>query len=363
MRRSRLTFLRRLTPVLVLAGAMVAGWFVTDAVRTPESVRADWGSCTTLDGGAEQIACLSDRFEEQATRLAGSRVGAERDEVLLRFVRSTETAAAEDSRVSGLCHPAMHQLGRREGSTAAKADRVPAFPAGSSQLCTAGYVHGLAEGYLTGTPTAQVAAVFPSLCHDTKAREGCAHGVGHALVRAHTTDDLRTTARSSFARCKDLPSEFPTNCQNGVFMELAMRTQPAIAPPTEYVHACRDIADAGDALSCWGYLGLNLRTNDVPIEDVPSWCAKADLPGQFPCIEEFGRSIGVEGIEACADSADMAELQQRCVDGAVGLQVGSGHVGVDEARARCDDLDGELRAYCRSSVKRFAAGRRQVEAN
>ena len=149
---------------------------------------------------------------------------------------------------------------------------------------------------------------------------------------------------------------------NGVYMELAMRVQPAPVAPADYVQACTPV-DVERSLSCWGYLTMNLTTNEVPIGEVPSWCARADLPGQFPCIEQYGRALGVEGVASCGAVADKKELRERCVDGATGLQVGSGHVATKDALSACGDVtQSSLRTYCSRAVERYAEGRRQVEA-
>jgi hypothetical protein len=51
------------------------------------------------------------------------------------------------------------------------------------------------------------------------------------------------------------------------------------------------------------------------------------------------------------------------VDGATGLQVGSGHVSKRDALAACEDLDQRsLRTYCLRAVERYAEGRKQVES-
>lgn len=288
--------------------------------------------------------------------------GAERDDRLLMFVRSTERAASSDQRLAGICHPAMHKLGRAEGGRAASSNRAPAFPTGSSQLCTAGYVHGVAEGYLTGTPDAQVARVFPALCHVTKAREGCAHGVGHALLRAQSTLPAHGAARAASSRCKELPLDFPINCMNGVYMELAMRTKPEVVPPLEYVKACRATPDVEPMLACWGYMTTNLGTNDISLTDAPSWCARAELPGQFTCIEQYGRDLGAAKVDRCSSSGPIKELRERCVDGAIGLQVGSGHVSSKKALSACQGIESRsLRKHCVSAVARYTRGRARVE--
>ena len=360
MDRSHFT---KLVPIVILVVAVAGSWAATNAFRQRADGSSWLASCWRIEAGAEQVECLSGRLRSGARAAIGTATGPDRDTQLLQFVRDTEQLAATEQRLAGSCHPAMHDLGRSEGRRSARVGAPPAFPGGASQLCTAGYVHGLAEGYLTGTPDAQVASVFPALCHDTKAREGCAHGVGHALLRARTEEPAVAAARGATNRCRDLPAAFPTNCQNGVYMELAMRTAPAPVTAESYVRTCRSTSDIALSLSCWGYLGLSLNTNDVPRGETPRWCAKADLPGQFTCIDEYGRSLGVEGVEACSASAPVAALRERCVDGAIGLQVGSGHVSRSEAESACRALDGPLEPYCTKAVARYARGKAAVEAD
>lgn len=356
--------LKNLTTPALLVAAIIGGWLFTNQAQRSITLGSGAESCFRLEGGARQIECLADIFEDDAADATKGLTGEERDRQLLAFVRESEVLAASDSRVAGLCHPAMHQLGRAEGSRAARADSPPSFPSGSSQLCTAGYVHGLAEGYLTGTADAEVATVFPALCHVTAAREGCAHGVGHALLRARAGEPARSAANAANRRCGDLPGEFPTNCMNGVYMELAMRTRPRPVEPSQYVQTCRSSPDVEESLSCWGYLTLNLNTNDVPTADAPSWCHKADLPGQFTCIEQYGRDLGVDGVDRCASSADLKQLRERCVDGAVGVHVGSGHVSKTEALKACDTIDHTaLTKYCSTAVGRYAKGRKLAESS
>lgn len=355
--------LTSLLPVLVLAAAVLGGWMLTNSAKETVDLGSGFNACWNRTGSSRQIDCLSSRLEDGAARAVAGAEGEDRDTRLLAYVRSAEVSAAQDARLAGSCHPAMHQLGRAEGQRAAQRGTVPAFPTGSSQLCTAGYVHGLAEGYLTGTPDAEVAAVFPALCHVTKAREGCAHGVGHALVRARTTEPADAAADGATRRCADLPAEFPTNCMNGVYMELAMRTQPKPVPAADYANSCKT-EDVERSLSCWGYLTMNLTTNDIPLQDVPSWCARANLPGQFPCIEQYGRALGVDGVAKCGSVSDPTELRERCVDGAVGLQVGSGHVSEGEALSACKSINrNALASYCSSAVGRYARGRKLVEGS
>jgi hypothetical protein len=349
---------------IALASALLLGWHVTSILQdSTSSETSAYAACWKLEGTSRQVDCLADGFVAGARSATSGKPDHEREGAIIAFVRAQEARAADDASLAGICHPAMHVLGQNEGRRAARLDSVPTFPEASTQLCTAGYVHGLAEGYLVGTPAADVRTVFTQLCHDPDARTGCAHGVGHALLRARTDERPIQAAAAATRRCTELPGTFGANCMNGVYMELAMRVRPAKVEPDAYVAACHRVANVDAQLACWSYLGLNLTTNDVPLAQVPEWCAKASLPGQFTCIEEYGRDLGVAGVAGCERLEVRSELQQRCVDGAIGLQVGSGHVSRQEARSTCSNLGTvALARYCRAAADRYARGHSAVEA-
>jgi hypothetical protein len=353
--------LRIIGAIAVLAIAVAGGFAATSMFQRTVPIVPGVQGCWRLEGSTRQVDCISDQFANGAREASSGLSGAARDRAVLAYVGRADKLAANDARLGGVCHPAMHVLGRTEGARAAAAGHAPTFPDGSTQLCTAGFVHGLAEGYLARTPNADVAAVFPKLCHDAAARAGCAHGIGHALLRAQRGSSAASTT-NAIAGCAKLPSEFPNDCHNGVFMELAMRTTPRAVPVASYVDACTAAdsqADVALGLSCWGYLGLSLASNDVPLEQQASWCAKASPAGQFTCIEGYGRDLGVARVANCsAKGVGRTAIMERCIDGAVGLQVGSGHVTAAAARASCTNLGTKhLAAYCRSAVGRYSRGR------
>lgn len=352
--------LQLVATIVVLALAVAAGWAVMGAVQHTVSVVPGVEGCTRLEGSARQIRCLSQEFTSGAAAAARDSAAGSREDAVIGYVRAAERLAASDPKLAGLCHPAMHELGRSEGSRAADLDRVPTFPGGSSQLCTAGYVHGLAEGYLAGSARPDVAGVFPHLCHDAAARDGCAHGIGHALLRAHEEGRWLEATPQAIERCGELPASAADSCHAGVYMELAMLTQPKPVATADYARIC-NAADVEQKLSCWSYLGTSLATNDVPISEVPGWCAKASLPAQFPCIEGYGRDLGIKRLGDCAGASERVSLRKQCVDGAVGLPVGSGHATRSEARQACSGLDGTLRAHCNDAVDRYSRGREKVE--
>ena len=352
--------LRIIGALAVLAIAVAGGFAATSLFQRTVPIVPGVQGCWRLEGSARQVDCISDQFVAGARRAGDGKSGSAREHAVIGYVQRADRLAASDPRLGGVCHPAMHVLGRTEGARAAAAGHTPSFPDGAIQLCTAGYVHGLAEGYLAKTPNADVATIFPKLCHDVTARTGCAHGIGHALLRAQKGGAVDATTHA-IKGCAQLPGSFPDDCHNGVYMELAMRTQPDPVPVDTYVRACESAdtqADVGLGLSCWGYLGLSLTSNDVPLDREPSWCAKASVGGQFTCIEGYGRDLGVARVSNCADGVGRKVLVDRCIDGAIALQVGSGHVSASEARSACATLQTKASVdYCRGAVSRYERGR------
>ena len=353
----------RLATYAVLVACAAIGWLATGALQRTVAIAPGLESCWRLDGGQQQVDCASEQFRSGAEESAGSRTGAEREGAVVAYVRRAERLAADDQRLANVCHPAMHDIGRREGARAGRDGRVPEFPPAATQLCTAGYVHGLSEGYLAGTPDSDVAAAFPKLCHDPASRPGCAHGVGHALLRAQSsTGDHREAVAAATLRCGELPGESGTDCFDGVYMELAMRRTPRPVTIQAFVDTCTGASDTDQELSCWGYLDLSFASNDTPTAEVPGWCAKASVPGQFPCVEGYGRDLGAAKVAGCSEVRGSRALHERCIDGAVGLQVGSGHVSAKSASSACATLgDSAYVRYCRHAVGRYDATRARIE--
>lgn len=356
------TWMNILIGAIILVGCIAAGWIATNRVQNGVPIVPGLNGCSRLSTPSKQVSCLSDVFSEGADDAAGSTRGTERDRAVIEYVRRAERLASGNPRLADTCHPAMHALGRREGATAASESRTPTFPGGSSQLCTAGYVHGLAEGYIGRAAHVDAAGIFPDLCADVNARAGCAHGVGHALIRAEDTT-AKPSQDKSLTSCETLPELYVSDCYNGVYMELTMVNGTGKLSPSQFAADCGKSANTDRELSCWSYLPLSLTMNDVPIEEFPSWCARSDLPGQFTCTEAYGRQLGPAKVASCATSGRRPELQQRCVEGAIGLSVGSGHVTRKEAASNCGTLKSTtLASYCERAVDRYASGRAKVEA-
>jgi hypothetical protein len=348
--------------LLAVAACAGAAFLVTNRVQQSVPLVGGLDGCWRLATPVSQVDCLSRNFLDGADKAADGKLGLARDKSTIAYVREVEHLAASDERLARSCHQGMHELGRSEGRRASAEDRVPTFPTASTQLCTAGYVHGLAEGYLAETPDAVASQVYPKLCQDPKARTGCAHGIGHALLRARVESGPTKGADASLTECDGLPKSVVSDCDNGVYMELAMQLKPAPVSVSDYTNICDKTSDIDRSLSCWAYLSTSFTSNEVKTADIPRWCGKAPLPAQYTCIEGYGRAIGVHAVAKCETSAPTAGLRERCVDGAVGLEVGSGHVSASAAQHACATLSAALGTYCTSAVRRYSTGRKLVES-
>jgi hypothetical protein len=348
--------------LLAMAACAGAAFLVTNRVQQSVPLVGGLDGCWRLATPSGQVDCLSRNFLDGADKAADGKLGLARDKTTIAYVREVEHLAAGDARLARSCHAGMHELGRSEGRRSSAEDRVPTFPTASTQLCTAGYVHGLAEGYLAETPNAVASQVFPKLCQDPKAQTGCAHGIGHALMRARVALDPAKRSKASLHECDGLPTSVVSDCDNGVYMELAMQLKPTPVSVADYTRICSSTRDVDRSLSCWAYLTTSFTSNEVKTSDIPAWCGKAPLPSQYTCIEGYGRALGVTDLAKCSSSAKTEGLKERCLDGALGLAVGSGHVSKSAAISSCGALDShELHSYCVGAVGRYSRGRALVE--
>ena len=345
-----------ITTILVVT--MLAGVVGMRQLQSHVKVLPGLRGCWTLSGMSKQVDCTSEWLFTTADDVVTSSNTDSRNAQMIAFVRSVDTRAATDAQLAGVCHPAMHVLGRAEGRRAAAVQQVPPLPdAGAQQLCTAGFVHGAVEGWVAASPNADVNTAFSALCVQNRERPGCAHGLGHAMLQAQTADEAGVAR--ALARCSALPAPYPTNCSSGVFMEAAMQ-RPAMKTST-YIALCQAQSRGVDRLNCANYLDLNLSTHDVPVAEHGAYCEQLPRGLETTCMSGWGRQLGVEGLETCA-SASRTVLTQLCIDGAIGLPVGSGHITAAEATTRCEQaLADDLAAFCKRAVQRYSAGRSTIE--
>jgi hypothetical protein len=334
----------------VLAVAVLAGLLLTNRVQRAVPLLPGVRGCERLATNSEQTRCIARHFQGQLDERAAGASAGRRAQVAAQVVAGADRLAARDADLSGMCHSAMHVVGRAEGARTAAAGGTVRFPPESQRLCTAGYVHGLAEGYLEGSTRPDVAAVFPKLCSDPDAVSGCAHGIGHALLRG-TPTVAPASVPAALDGCHDLPVERLGDCSNGVFMELTM-TEPPVST-ARYAGTCRSTSDPLLRESCFAYLALSASVNELPASDVPGLCREHAGADAGTCVEAFGRGQGTDGIGACA-RAGSDSLVARCLRGALALQLDSGHITLPDALEACAGVGG-ARATCERTARELAA--------
>jgi hypothetical protein len=338
--------LKLLPYLLLLTAAIVVGLKVTDTVQKSHPLLPGIRGCERLDGVTKQSECAASYYESRIhadTNAVDSETT--RTQLVADVIAEVDKAAQTDAALAGICHPSMHIVGRDEGSRAAELGHTPVYPTfNTTSACTAGYVHGLSEGYLQNASTPDVAAVFPKLCHDPNSAAGCAHGIGHALLRAVGTSSSDVSA--SAARCGELPDGRINDCANGVFMELAM--QGPNVSTSDYTSICSAMR-GGSGTACWSYVPLNAQYDGVATAEIPALCENAGTIAAQGCIREFGRMNGPTEIRQCAGVAE--PLRAACVEGAVVLPVHSGQLSEAKANAACATLTTDV-AGCRRAVAR-----------
>jgi hypothetical protein len=328
-----------LATVAVGIGAYLAATHLQREVRVVPGMRG----CVRLEGATRQQHCIAQVTRDRVEAATRGKHGVDRQLAVAATIARLDDEVAELPTIASNCHPAMHTIGRHEGRAAAKAGTVPVFPADPERLCTAGYVHGLAEGYLEAAPTADIGTVFPSLCAVKASRDGCAHGLGHGLLR----NDPQADALAAAERCRELPAAEFASCTSGVMMQHAMASSTGF---DEYVDTC--LASAGTVrFSCYGYVGLVAARLDLSSAEVQRVCQTAPGDGAESCAQAFGRDLGVAKLGGCGRFSTDA-TQRACIAGAVALQVASDHVTAAAADASCrrELSTAALQDYCVDQV-------------
>lgn len=329
---------------LALLGLATAGGvLLTGQLARHTSVLPGERGCRALADRNERTSCYAKALASAIDDASPAR--------LTRSLGAIDDDAASMPALEGVCHQAMHVAGRAAGERAARRDTVPTFPAAAStRVCTAGYVHGVAEGYLQRSPSANVAHVFPQLCHEEAARAGCAHGIGHAVLRAFgdAAPPPRSVERAR-SRCDELPSAHVMDCVNGVYMELATRDQVRLE---KLVTMCAGAPGADARSSCFSYVPLRAASAELPQRQVLDLCARQELLSAAACTESLGRELGPEQVGECGNTATAA-LMRSCVRGAMELQLTTGSIDVDDARRACSDASAAVAATCNAVVERI----------
>lgn len=342
MRRFALNWLPYLGIVIV---AMAGTWGVMHTVRQ----HADpIGSCGRTANITSRIDCYSTEFNALLFDGAPTQP-ATRAQFVAAALDGIESIAAHDTKLQAACHPAMHTVGRQEGARMAGAHERPIFPPNPTRLCTAGYVHGLVEGFAAeSSSSASSSALFTQACSGAgTAKTGCAHGLGHAFVRAKH-DPL-----TGLKRCASIPTKYNSDCLNGVYMEMAIGTP--LMSADQYTKMCAAQPAAGRS-ACAYYLPNNGQLNNVGPSTTLTQCESLSTNLASTCVESLGRIAGPDQAALCEQTTTAAN-RTSCLVGVFALPINSGYLTLDQARETCSGLHGPTQTTCNTLVTAVARGR------
>lgn len=329
--------------MVLLMTAAAGAALVLHMQRTVALVPGETG-CARMASAHDRADCFGEvLLEEIDTSIAGA-TGTTRTAALNKTLTAVDDRAATDTALGDSCHQAMHRVGNAHGAAAARAGVAPAYPGRSTRLCTAGYTHGLVQGYLKDNAALDdLAPVFEALCHDADARAGCAHGLGHTVQSSNSTD-------RSIELCGALPSAHVLDCANGVYMERAMR-RPA-EKPASFRSACASAPTRSLRSSCLYYLPANAATNGFDDARTAALCSDLKGGGAPVCFESFGRNLGMERLGQC--ERPNAAHETACLRGVLQLSLGSEQVTPAAARTQCGSLEQRAASACSALVGQLA---------
>lgn len=277
------------------------------------------------------------KTESPRVALAELRVGTETDERLMRS-----------------CHPIVHEIGReayRKYQDFAESMQY------RDELCNSGYLHGIIEGYFSGTD--DVFEAMQTVCsryapHSFLALE-CYHGIGHGLMY-YTANDLP----KSLDMCAVYESNFARRqCMNGVFMENFSSDNnlhtSAYLKADDLFYPCASQKEQYKDL-CYVYAPvryLSVHTNDYV--GALRWCDEAERTHRSVCAFGLGGQAMKENrhnptfVETICGSNRKGQTEH-CVDGMVNLYIQ--HAGsVEPAIELCGKLKKQNKKTCLSAVE------------
>jgi hypothetical protein len=263
--------------------------------------------CAWIRSTDARVSCLTTNFRN-----------VEREQGFAAAVDDIERAGRHHENLAGDCHLAMHPIGERDGKASQGKGTAPRISDSQRTWCTSGYLHGFIAGQFSGTTvTAASAAQLLDSCvgRQSDADLTCAHGAGHAFVRA--SGSVRDAADycvrwkpSTAAAARtggNSVSLLAYDCQRGAFMEAV--SSKLVAPKNA--------------------------------------CGKVRVVSRHDCYESLPMLVALRG-------AGWQEVAQACTTLATGrYQVDcAAGVGLGGAtRDQCGALAGEkLRATCLAAI-------------
>lgn len=330
----------------IFAIAAAAGLFGSQMLQSSVPLLPGEAGCKRLYSGSARAKCYGEAINKDLSADLRGLTGATYQKHLDFYLHGVDNRAAKDKSLRDICHQAMHVVGRSSGQGFATQGKNLVFPHHSARLCTAGYAHGLVEGYLQqGGAISNLPILFQHMCVTKSAESDCAHGLGHAVMRR-----LDSTS-DSIAKCTSLNAERIDDCANGVYMEVAIRNKPISL--TNFASMCSKQAGANLKSDCFFYLPGLANAKGLPIAKTIEACNTYAGDYLADCAEAVGRMQGIESLPTCTKVP--ASVAQPCMQGALRLALSSKLVTPAQARKRCTTkLPAKYHKDCLALVTEFA---------
>jgi hypothetical protein len=230
--------------------------------------------------------------------------------------RARESGTALES----MCHPLMHEVGRRYGAEhrVTLADLMDYIPRSNDPTCSAGFGMGLVmylgpQIILTGGRS----ALEECMRLPTRYRSyTCVHGIGHALMRGY-----HGQLRQTVVACRKLGAQAP-DCAQGAFHDywISLRGADGTTRPRNANASPRTICDGRFTYvrPCW-YRYFLEQPAGLPIRnatDLRRTCRGLESIQRFGCISAATLTISGDPFEQMRVCMRMSEFDSgACVRG------------------------------------------------
>lgn len=298
--RTRLTIIT-LGVVLICALLVAAGY----AWAGSHAVLPGLRGCALMRETAPQSRCVQ-------RQLAGVMRGTSAE----RGLAAVDRLARDNALVASHCHLAMHPIGERVGTRAARAHDTPPAANGAS-TCRRGYMHGMMLGFVTHSGT-DISRALPKLCaRDAQDEVSCSHVVGHLIARTAGTHraeralvggcDVRELDADLVTRAKQGRAD-SAECVRGGYMEIAIEEQQP--PLAAWAKRCL-ASPASTREQCFAWLPPLASYRQLPQADAARMCGELHAPAETRADCVHGVSRLLTGTRAC-HSFGTARDQRTC---------------------------------------------------
>lgn len=326
--------------------AIGAGMIGTRLIEHKVALLPGEAGCKRLGTGSQRARCYGGVISKDLKGVLASSSGTVYQRRLDSYMNNVDDRAAEDSNLRDVCHQAMHVVGRASGKSVASKNGTLVFPSESGRLCTAGYGHGMVEGYLqSGGSVGNLPELFQHMCIKKSSVTDCAHGLGHAVMRR------LDSSSESISKCTTLKGIAIDDCANGVYMEVAIRNKPITVH--NFAGMCKEQPTIELQKDCYFYLPGLANTKGLSLNKTIGICTKYAGIAKADCFESVGRLEGLDSLKACA--AVPTQYGDDCMQGALRLVLSSRLASPTKARSQCRKvLPDRMHTNCFALVEKYA---------